>query len=763
MKKIKGKPTANNQKVFCPTGPGGGIDPTCSPVGFGASTAKYSPPKKNDKGQIIAGTAGGYAGINTSSWQTGATNPDWAMKKIAKLEEYAAAGDWVKFKKKMSFPITDWKKLPKFHKAIVVAQQNLLNKHGKQISELPGQFQKAVQKNLDNNPGLMAKLQEMAAYDANTIAMESGGKGPAVPATASELKKTFWNDLEVIDGSQGWTKTGGKLGTEEGYQAEHEGQKYYIKVPESQARLRNEITTNQLYQLAGAKVSEANYILTEDGKLGMANKWVDGAKKADWDDHSVKDAASQDYAAHVWLNNRDAIGAGSENPMMNIVQDANGQLNIIDVGGGLNYKGMGGAGTKEFGPNAGSEWHSMVSAKNPSMAKVFKGISPLQQIQSLNKLESITHEDIDAIIDANYKTFPVHKKYIADRLKSRLASLKDINASLKSSYPEAAKLASGMETQNPPTKAAPPTKAKAAEKQKIKISTKGFPDKPSFVSKNEAQVQQNKDQLASIDKLAKAGTIHEIKANVLNGVYKSPKVASYATEVANNVHKQLNPPPPPKKYEGKLSDVANKITAKAVDAAHSVGYWNVLAKVDYSADDVPVGHSVHSVEFHEQGKKAYEKLTGHKKALKAYTNSPYKEMNISLRKGEPSKIAMQAATGMMKAPELPVGAKLYRRHNTDSSFDVGDIQPGTVVSDRGLLSTGTEPVWSGTVQWNMVAGPGVRGLPMRQVSQHKTEWEVILPPAQRIMAISKPTKKSDGRYHIDAVILPTDDAQCCPP
>jgi len=114
-------------KSFCPTGPGGGVDPTCSPGGTGDSASGQVPPpqgKKNKAGQFIPGTVGKSAGVNTSDWGIDKTGSQWGMKKIQKMEEWAASGQWDLLH--TNFYTTPAEHPDKYKKAVLQAQTNLL-------------------------------------------------------------------------------------------------------------------------------------------------------------------------------------------------------------------------------------------------------------------------------------------------------------------------------------------------------------------------------------------------------------------------------------------------------------------------------------------------------------------------------------------------------------------------------------------------------------------------------------------------------------
>ena len=707
------------------------------------------------------------------------------------------------------------------------------------------------------------------------IALKMVSKAHAnLSAAHFQMKDAILPPVEKISE---WKKIGDSQGTEKGGLYEFEGKKYYVKIPDDPARAHNELLTQRLYALAGAKCVQGN-IIDIDGKVALATPWEETSQKVDWSKKTEKFVAENAYSAHAWLNNRDAIGAGSENPMDNIRKVESKQIpgvfhqTLIDAGGGLDFKGMGGSGKKEFGPDA-KEWHSMRSDKNPTMKKVFGGMSQKALQLSAKRLQKINDMDIANIVAEHGKHMtPAQKTTMTNTLIARKNAIL-VSAGVKPASPAAQKVA-GVKIDNPkpsqkpaagpvvaPPVPAPPkqtssktgqqvaaklnkiyeagvhmsetgsmekmdkiitnakTKSKyptiihaykmdvinavangakpssantekvKASKEKIKEAQKKqpyvfkasqFPEEPTFYTSNEAHKKINSDLIGEIQDAAVSGNMAAIELIHKNA--KSPKIKEYAQAVKAEVANSLNPPPPPKKIDGTYSTVLEQVkglTAKSKAGAgiESVGYWSVVQKFDGIPDGIPEGkwiksYSSDETHLHETiGKSTYQKMTGHKKDIKSYTGGGYVSMNQALRDGDINtsygKSAIKAATGIMKKGHaIPEGIKLSRKHNAGgTNFDIKNLTPGTVVSDRGLLSTSTdESVWSGTIQWKMTVGPGVKGLAVGTsgVSNHPGEREVVLPPNQRIM-VTKVIPKANQYYHVEAVILPTEDSQCCPP
>ena len=186
----------------------------------------------------------------------------------------------------------------------------------------------------------------------------------------------------------------------------------------------------------------------------------------------IKQRHIGDFALHAWLNNWDAVGAGSENPMDNIKlkKDAYGakEAVLVDAGGALDYKGMGGSGKKKFTIEA-DEWDTLRDpAINPTMAKVFGGMTSYQLKESAKKLKWVTNDDVKGLVDKYHNGTSLEKSAMTNTLINRRdAILKKAGVDVPSSV-AAANAASSSKpkidttpaTSKVPVSIAPPPTAK---------------------------------------------------------------------------------------------------------------------------------------------------------------------------------------------------------------------------------------------------------------------------------------------------------------
>ena len=369
------------------------------------SSSGYKKPQYTADGKIVPGSVGGFAGVQTSQFKKGAA-AQAALKKIAVLEKAAAEGDWTTFTKNMSG--AKWEGANARTKAILKAQNNLL---------------KLKDKNLNNLPG----SAKPSADD---------------PAIASD---------------KGWKKVGGKLGTEKGGVYEMGGKKYYVKIPDDPNRAKNEALATKLYETVGAGVVKG-HLVEIDGKTAFASEWMNSDKvdwDSAWDGEQMKNTAAEDFAVHAWLNNRDAIGAGTENPMDNIRLDHETLgLKLVDAGGSLNYKGMGGSGKKDFKVSA-PEWDTLRDPSiNPTMAKVFGGMTTEQLVKSASKLKNISNDQIDSLVDKYGAGTDSEKTSMKAILKARRDTIiaKSIKLGMENGMDMTAATAAFMNKKNTETK-----------------------------------------------------------------------------------------------------------------------------------------------------------------------------------------------------------------------------------------------------------------------------------------------------------------------
>lgn len=454
------------------------------PLATGGTMGPCPGPKKDKDGNYIPGSVGKIAGIDTSSLNKLSAWSQLMMSEISTLEDLYEAGNYSYLK--IAKPATE--------------------------------------------KGKKAKAALIAKVDAAAASIP-----PAAKPTVADPN---------VANSAGWKKIGGKLGTEEGGTYELNGQKYYVKQPADENRARNEILALNLYNAAGAQTVNGN-LLQIEGKLSVATEWIDKSEKVDWAKPANKVAAAEDFAVHAWLNNRDAIGAGSEKPEDNIRLDlSTNKLTLVDAGGSLDYKGMGGSGKKPFTFQV-NEWDTFRDPSiNPTMAKVFGGMTTQQLIDSTKKLKNVTDTHIDSLVDKFGNGDTIEKKLMAHTLKTRRDNIlkigqqleDQVNASMKPP-PAPAPTASPQSTPTPAVISSPSPMAPAlAPPPNIMLGkTKTLDWYQNFQNKFDAIYEHGKK--------GDIAAIEAIKANPNSTDAYTKKVAKYKADTLEALKKggQANP------------------------------------------------------------------------------------------------------------------------------------------------------------------------------------------------------------------------------
>ena len=768
--------TPEGSKVFCPTGPGGGVDPHCGGGGLAKDAGGYNP-----------GVVGAYLGVDTSKWKKSVGAAQWALQKINKYEELAKKGKFIMaihsfYENKPGY--TD-----KYTLAVMQAQKNVKILYDEKLGKLP-----------------------------------QGAKPSGVPNVAS---------------GENWKKLSDSLGTEKGGTYEMGGKKYYVKQPDDMGRAHNELLAYKLYAAVGASAKDASMVMI-DGKPALATEWVNSVNKHEWSPGQKKDAqedfavhvwlnnwdavgankeniqfksdgkpvlidagGSMDYHSH---------GGGGKKPFTkdpvewNTLRNPNINPNMAYVFGGMTpqqlhvstqklksitdeqilehvYK----YGGKKTGTESLELAQTLIARKH---AILLKG----KEIEELEAAEKAKQEHLKVIAalppppnvllgkketDKHFQWWHNYQSqfdYIAmtakdgsKPLSDRIKLLNQVKVKENPKDPYLAKLwqykvqtlavLNGATPQKPAT-----TNPEHVVKQSVKVAPKidpsKFPEKPKFIQSNKAQVAANEKIVEEAIKHASEGNLIALQGMKLT---PSPKLKTWHDELVSHLSEALHPTPQPVALSGEYSALAAKITPKHTAGMKKLGYWSVLGVIP----DIPNGivkssWKANNEKLWADGSKAITS-GGLVSVVKSYTASGYGQINDSLRGGVPTSSALKLANGIMKhGIELPVGQTIGRRHPNVGFSDWSTVKPGDVIAEKGILSTSvSEHMWSGNTHLVMAIGPGVKGLPVKSHSSNSGENEVLLAPNQKIM-VTRIEKKPHGTT-VHAVLLPTDPAQCCPP
>lgn len=426
-------------------------------------------------------------------------------------------------------------------------------------------------------------------------------------------------DQKKIENMDGWKKIGNQKGGNEGGQyVAPDGTNYYVKNAPSENHAMNEKLANELYKLAGVVVPEVSLIETGKG-LGIASKWMEHSTETfSPSSEKHKEAASENFGVHVWLNNWDAIGANFDNQTWVKNADGSESLVTIDAGGSLMFSALGKP--KMFTGDIVAEWDNMLdSSINPNASKVFGGMTLDQQYNSLQKLANISDSAIDSIVDAmnmDGAIATVLKDTLKKRQKLLLDKAKEIKKAMDGSGPAPAAFAApqfpldtslpaydyykgqfqealqeiidtGSNTQmeklsNMTNKSYgdffkkmnafvvskdPKTFQGGSfsdfgvdnffdtqKAEKLKLQDSDFEGLPHFQSSKLSQVAENVKACKELLELAKQGKLTDL--NYMK-VPPSPKVEQYKQTLISQLTDYLNPPMKPVSFSGQLSELKN--------------------------------------------------------------------------------------------------------------------------------------------------------------------------------------------------------------
>lgn len=298
-----------------------------------------------------------------------------------------------------------------------------------------------------------------------------------------------------------------------------------------------------------------------------------------------------------------------------------------------------------------------------------------------------------------------------------------------------------------------------------KIDAASLPKAPKFLDKNYAA--GNEAICNEILNKAKNGDVAGLKSMKLP---PSQKVKEFHSKVLNNVASQLAPPPPKISSSDSLESIASKVSsAKAnQNGLKKVGHWAVLADVEGAPSGIPEGFDLNSLPILEMSgywKNGADAVSAAKMKtrVQSYTGEGYVDMNSRLRNGTATSNSDEVKLGMAlvnNGVDLPSGLRLYRLHK--NSENMGDLRVGSVVADGALLSTSTKR--SSTVQpthtqWVLTVGGGVKGFPVKNYSHYPEENETLLPPNQKIIITH--IESSGGSSVVYGTVMPTEPNQCC--
>jgi hypothetical protein len=139
------------------------------------------------------------------------------------------------------------------------------------------------------------------------------------------------------------------------------------------------------------------------------------------DNDEYLDELRRDLVIHAWLANWDAVGMGYDN----VLHTSDGKKYTIDGGGSLLYRAQGTPKGKAFGDQVTELDTMRDKGMNPYAASVFGGTTDEQLRDGAKRLEAITPEQIDMMVEDSGFSSPTVKAELAARLKARRQDILD--------------------------------------------------------------------------------------------------------------------------------------------------------------------------------------------------------------------------------------------------------------------------------------------------------------------------------------------------
>lgn len=542
---------------------------------------------------------------------------------------------------------------------------------------------------------------------------------------------------------------------------------------------KSEVLAAQLYAAAGLAAQDA-MLVTKDGKVGIASKWVSVSKGAPAA-LAKAEGTQAGFAVDAWLANWDVVGMAYDNLQVG----PDGKAYRIDAGGSLTYRAQGGK--KAFGATVG-EIDSMRDAKiNAQSAAVFGSMTEADITASVAKVAAISDQTIRAIVEAHGPGDAAAKKQMADTLIAR-------KADLLAKYPKAAKTKPAKPQFKVENLSLPPNF------ENWNGSGKGLSSHHFINESNQAAVnavydaakQGDLDTIKQVQAPVFDKASGQVKAHVQLEQHPSQHVKAYWSDMVNEVDLQLNPPRLPEIGEivagqdlGEIAALLKPVPsggAVAMVPKHQkVGDYILLGKAINVAPVVPKASDavIGSDAWRKKASEHYHAASAESKsAFSLYvTTSGARALNTALRTGNlktvvaDKSVAKHVENFKGLLVDIPEGSTFVRRMGMKgygqkpNEKAIKELQqflmmaePGTVMQEPGFTSSswtgGNKILGNNDIEWEFVAGKGVKMFPA-WLTANKGEGEGLMPPNQRYMIVS--SKKDGKTVRVKAILLPTID------
>lgn len=615
-----------------------------------------------------------------------------------------------------------------------------------------------------------AKAQPAAAPAASATSAGS-------TATSSDTGSINYDALPQVSG---WTKVGGKKGSNEGESLKDEnGQTWYVKYPKDEQHAQCEVLAASLYNVLGLKAQDAQLVMN-NGKLGIASRWIDGLKQGSPEQLAAANGALDGFLADVWMGNRDVVGMTYDNLQI----DAEGDAVRVDAGASFFYRAQGGK--KEFNADP-VELESMLDpAKNSQTHSVFKNMTKADYYAAAARLADLPDAKIRIIVAQMGPGSKSDRKRLADTLIARKKAILD-------KYP--------VDKHGKPIKAIDPTN--------LSVDPERLPKRHDFANwngpgnglsskahLNEAN-QAVEDELLAVAKKGNLKALEDFKFQPVNpntgepvgekkpiSEYPSKHVIAFHTDLMNILDEIANPPVALKLFHEIDVDSIEEIdaafpskpfgtTVHSVAAQEKMGQWVALGRI--AKKDIekikPKKFMSYPQEAIAKAYDRYKKLAG--KLTKAFiggiqANGEY--YNGLFREGKEfdnhgNKMSEVAQAALDFATEQPEGTTLTRWQNMspDMIKKILEAEDGTVISPIGSMCTSMSATSTSHFGPNRITiryAKGAKAVESFGSGAFAGEKEVTTLPGARFVILSKkigslPTKTEPG-LDLELLMLPPD-------
>jgi phage-related protein (TIGR01555 family) len=475
----------------------------------------------------------------------------------------------------------------------------------------------------------------------------------------------------VIESADGWAKIGPQKGSNPGGTYEAPDGEYYVKTPKTEDHVKNDLLANNLYQWAGVRVPSEKMV-TLGGKPSIASKMLGKGMTLGELGKSVPEEVIKEiqagFAMDAWLANWDAVGTGKDNILV-----TQGKVYRVDTGGALKYRAQGGP--KEFKGDV-PEWDTLRDpTKNPDAASVFKDMTPLQLVSSIDTVLAISDEAINVLTEK----FGVPE--LADPLITRKGVLKAKQEQLKKQI--APPMAAATKT--------PLDKTTLTVAQQKVVKTTPIPEPYGSVNSPAIKAFNTKW----------SGVPVETKEDL------AAKEADY-TKMKADLQKE---------QAAKESTAAAEVKAKVAQmSAAKKAKWGIDTPEEeeaYASMKALLGNDGYADSYMDRAVTLKDKPTIKKSNLStveiatilAYTGSAgadqplYKVINKQLRSNaatvETFKFANSFERALVKLPDYSGPGEVVRR-TTVPETELAKMQPGYVHTEWGFMSAAKKDIgWSG--------------------------------------------------------------------